>query len=130
VQPHCTKARASVCTTLLSMVPPNSGCGCAITAMPHALPSGTLRSSWMRPAGPASSSRSVCAFIPASSLPSSAQVRRRQQALHHLAVLHVLLDDLVDVVLVDVRVPDAFRVHHGNRAALAAVHATGLVHAH
>ena len=34
VQPHCTKARASVCTTLLSMVPANSGCGWAMTATP------------------------------------------------------------------------------------------------
>jgi hypothetical protein len=42
VQPCCTKARASVCTTLLSMVPPNSGCGCAMTAVPRGVPSGCV----------------------------------------------------------------------------------------
>ncbi len=86
VQPHCTKARARVCTTLLSMVPPNRGWGWAITATPRgAPPSGTLaasRATSMAPAGPCRVSRSVWAFtfamylIAARAYPSSARGQR------------------------------------------------------
>jgi hypothetical protein len=42
----------------------------------------------------------------------------------------VLVDDLVDVLLVDVRVPGAFRIHDDARAFLAAIEAAGGVDAH
>src|ERR1035437_9528500 len=44
-------------------------------------------------------------------------------------MLPVFLDDLVDVMLVDIGVPDFFRVHHDAGAFLAAVEATRLVDA-
>src|SRR5688500_2571715 len=52
------------------------------------------------------------------------------QALDHPSIQHVLIDDLVDVRLVDVRVPDRVGIDHHARPLLAAVEATGLVHAH
>jgi hypothetical protein len=45
-------------------------------------------------------------------------------------VLEVLLDDLVDVRLVDVRVPDLLGVHDDDRPFVAAVEAAGLVDPH
>ena len=61
---------------------------------------------------------------------SAPQMRRRAQALDRPAELQVRLDDLVDVGLIDIAVPDAFRVHHRHRARSAAVQAAGLVDAH
>ncbi|SIT37078.1 hypothetical protein BN2475_100111 [Paraburkholderia ribeironis] len=52
------------------------------------------------------------------------------QTLDDLAVGEMGVDDLVDVGFVDVRVPDAFRIHDERRAELAAIEATGLVDAH
>src|SRR6188508_527533 len=77
----------------------------------------------MTPAGPASRKRRVWEFMP-----SAAQIGRGQQALHDLAVLQVRIDDLVDVVLVDVGVPDGLGIDHRHRPAGAAVEAPGLVH--
>src|SRR2546423_3974056 len=51
------------------------------------------------------------------------------QPLDDAAVLQVLLDDLVDVGVVEVRVPDAFRIDHDARPLLAAIEAAGLVDA-
>src|SRR5688572_1683285 len=51
------------------------------------------------------------------------------QALHDAAVLEMLADDLVDVVLIDVGVPDSVGVDHGNRPLLAAIEAARLVDA-
>jgi hypothetical protein len=62
VQPHCTKARASVCTTLLSMVPANSGCGCAMTATPRESPAGRSSAISSAPAGPSMMDLRVWAF--------------------------------------------------------------------
>jgi len=45
-------------------------------------------------------------------------------------VLQVRVDDLVNVVAVDVGVPDLFGIDHRHRPAGAAVHATRLVDAH
>src|SRR4051812_24653057 len=56
--------------------------------------------------------------------------RSYPQALHDPAVLEMLLDDLVDVGLVHVGVPDLLRIHHDAGAFLAAVEAAGLVDAH
>ena len=81
----------------------------------------------MRPAGPAICSRTVRGVI-ASAL--SADVGRQQQALDDLAALQVRVDDLVDVALVDVGVPDALGIDDRDRAAGAAVEAAGLVDAH
>src|ERR1019366_3171164 len=57
-------------------------------------------------------------------------VRRQEQALDDLAALEVRIDDLVDVGRIDVRVPDAFGIDDGHRAAGAAIEATRLVDAH
>src|SRR6218665_228634 len=62
VQPHCTKARARVCTTLLSIVPPNSGWGCAMMATPRGA-STPSRTASMAPAAPDSSRRSLREFM-------------------------------------------------------------------
>src|SRR5262245_391347 len=61
---------------------------------------------------------------------STPDVRRQQKPLDDLALLEMRVDDLVDVVLVDVRVPDRLRVHHRHRSARTAVQAAGLVDAH
>src|SRR5262245_58904702 len=52
------------------------------------------------------------------------------QALDDAAVLKMLADDLVDVVLVDVGVPDGVGIDHNTRPFLAAVKAPRLVDAH
>src|SRR5688572_15618639 len=126
VQPDCTKARATVCTTLFSMVPPYKGCGCAITAVPREGASviGWSRSMSMAPTGPASWKRRVWEFMR-----SAPQVRGCQQAFDHLPILEVRFDDLVDVVLVDIGVPDRFGVDHDHGPRGAAVEAAGLVDA-
>ena len=70
------------------------------------------------PAGPSTASRSggrrtlICA------------------ALDDATVLQMLVDDLVDVGLVDVRVPDLLRVDDDHRTLVTAVEAPCLVHAH
>ncbi len=61
---------------------------------------------------------------------SAAQLRGRSQALDHLAVFQVRLDDFLDVGRVHVAVPDALRVHHRHRTGVAPVQAAGAVHAH
>ena len=61
-----------------------------------------------RPAGPATCSRTV-RRVSSASRRSAADVGRQQQALDDLAVLQVRVDDLVDVVAVDVGVPDRLR---------------------
>src|SRR5881397_3113618 len=96
-QPSCRQARASVCTTLLSIVPPCCGCGWQITAVPTLAELGASMAHSSGPAGPASICRTVCAFTP-----SAPDARRQQQSLDHLAVLQVRIDDLVDVVRVDI----------------------------
>ena len=45
----------------------------------------------------------------------------------NFALHEVRVDDLVDVVLIDVRVPDAFRIHHDTRPLVATVEAARLV---
>ena len=102
-QPSCTKARASVCTTLLSIVPPCCGCGWQMTATPRCAPSGPSIAHSMRAGRAGDAARAACAGS------SAPDVRRQQQPLDDLAVLQVRIDDLVDVVLVDVGVPDRFR---------------------
>src|SRR5687768_10098201 len=82
----------------------------------------------MRPAGPATSARWVAVAI--NVRPSTTDVGRQQQALDHAPLLQVRVDDLVDIVLVDIGVPDGLGVHHGDRAAGATVEAAGLVDAH
>src|SRR5262245_21124744 len=108
---------ASVVMTLLSIVPPKSGCGCAITARARA-PSGTEAAISMRPAAPSISVRAAGAAI--------LDAQSRDDAPVH----QVLVDDLVDVGLVDVRVPDLLGVHDHDGAFVAAIEAARLVDAH
>src|SRR5688500_15458659 len=115
--PASANALASVVITLLSMVPPKSGCGCAITATARAS-SGCERAISILPAAPAR-----CARVAATAMSDA-------QALDDAAAHEVLLDDLVDVLLVHVRVPGLLGVDHHHRSQLAAVEAAGLVDAH
>ena len=61
---------------------------------------------------------------------SSTKVRRRQQSFNHLAIFKVRFDDFIDVLRVDIAVPDRFGVNHDNRSSGAAVEATRFVDAH
>src|SRR3569832_645438 len=56
-------------------------------------------------------------------------MRRRKQAFDDAAVLQVRLDDLVDVLLVDIGVPDGLGFVVAHRATRAAIHAAGLIDA-
>lgn len=49
------------------------------------------------------------------------------QALHDLATDQVLVDDFINIFLVYIGVPDAFRVHHNYGPFLTAVKTTSLV---
>ena len=116
-------ARARVCATLLSIVPPCCGCGWQITATPRSAPAGASTAHSIAPAGPGTSWRTVWRVH----RPTFGGSSRRSTTW---PLLQVRVDDLVDVVLVDVGVPDRFGVDHGHRAAGAAVQAAGLVDAH
>src|SRR5690349_18408782 len=114
--PASRNAFPRVVTTLLSMVPPKSGCGCAITATAWVF-RGTLAATSILPAAPSSSAR----VVPAGMLDP--------QALDDAPVHEVLVDDLVDVVLVHVGVPDLLGIDDDDRPFLAAVEAARLVDA-
>src|SRR5512141_2620563 len=105
------------------MVPPYSGCGCAISAMPrgaaNCAASGRSSAHSIGPETPARENRWVCAFMAASDF----------QAFDHLAADQVGLDDFIDVAVVDEGVPGSLRIDHQHRAFLAAVEAAGLVDA-
>ncbi|CAG9238348.1 hypothetical protein BCAR13_840140 [Paraburkholderia caribensis] len=130
--------RASVCATLLSIVPPNSGCGCATSAMPRGaappsrLASGASTATSILPTGPSIRYFFVCTFILYGRVTRLKRYGSAvdQQALDNLAVGEMRIDDLVDIALVDVRVPDAFRIHDDRRPFLAAVETPRLVDAH
>src|SRR3954471_2597835 len=93
-----------------------------MSAAPRGLPSGLSTAHSIFPAGPSTNLRCVLARITcAASDP---------QPLDDAPVLHVLLDDLVDVGLVHVGVPDRVGIDHDAGAFLAAVEAAGLVDAH
>src|SRR5260363_435936 len=62
--PSRTKARVSVWTTLLSIVPPNNGCGCATSPIPCLGASVSPTAISIFPAGPSSRYFSVCVFTP------------------------------------------------------------------
>ncbi len=47
-------------------------------------------------------------------------MRWRQQAFDNLAIFEVGFDDFINVVLVNIGVPDGFGVNHRNRPASAA----------
>ena len=51
----------------------------------------------------------------------------RDQALDHLAVFQVRLDNFIDVGFVHVAVPNAFRINNGHRPTRATVKATRFV---
>ena len=92
----CTKARASVCTTLLSIVPPCCGCGWHNTATPRgAHPAGRVdrRLDAARWAGDASGV-AVLRVHAQPQRPTSGGSSRRSTTS---PVLQVRLDDLVDV---------------------------------
>src|SRR5690349_4222646 len=59
----------------------------------------------------------------------SETVLSNAQPLYDAAVDEMLLDDFVNVFLVDVRVPDRFRIHDHHRTFFASVHAAGLIDA-
>ncbi len=67
---------------------------------------------------------------PGSEPGSASEFRRGEQALDHLAVLEVGLDDLVDIAGVHVGVPGALGIDDRDGPARAAVQAARLVHAH
>src|SRR6185369_1006796 len=127
--PSASPARASVCTTLLSIVPPCCGCGWHTTMTPTGSPAGRSRAHSMAPAEPSTIRRSVWEFIGWAQAGSAAHVRRQQEPLDDATVLEVRVDDLVDVGLVDVGVPGALGVDDRHRPAGAAIQASGLVDA-
>ena len=57
-------------------------------------------------------------------------MRRRQQALDHLTILKVRLNNFVNVMLINVAVPNRLRVHHQHRTRSTTVQTTGLVNAY
>src|SRR3989304_5910988 len=52
------------------------------------------------------------------------------QALHHAPMLQMLADDFVQIALVHIGVPDAFRINHQHRPLIARPHAARRVDAH
>ena len=52
-----------------------------------------------------------------------------QQTRHTFALHKMLFDNFIDVVLIDIGVPDPFRVDHQHRTEFAAIEATGLIDA-
>src|SRR3546814_6372110 len=58
-----------------------------------------------------------------SSAPRESPAILEAQALHDPPLLQMLLDDLVDIFFIDVRVPDAFRIHDDAWPFLAAIKA-------
>src|SRR3954469_2437919 len=92
-----------------------------MSAAPRGRPSGWSTAHSIFPAGPSTNLRCVLARITcAASDP---------QPLDDAPVLHVLLDDLVDIGLVHVGVPDRVGIDHDAGAFLAAVEAARLVDA-
>jgi hypothetical protein len=61
---------------------------------------------------------------------SAAKVVRQSQTLDHFAVLQMRFDDFIDVVIVDIGVPNRLGIHHQHRAAGTPVQATSLVDTH
>jgi hypothetical protein len=57
----------------------------------------------------------------------SAYVIRQTQALNHFAVLQMGFDDLVNVVLIHIGVPNRFWINHHDWTACAAIQAAGLI---
>jgi hypothetical protein len=56
-------------------------------------------------------------------------MRRRDQALDHLALFQMAFNNFIDVVVVNKTVPSPLRVDHCNRATRAPVQAARFVHA-
>jgi hypothetical protein len=110
-------------TTLLSMVPPNKGCGWAITATARNGPvPGTWAATSMAPAMPATRDFDTCAEW---------DIAKESdfQSLDHSTVLQVLGDNFVDVRPVDVGVPDVIRIDHHHRPLRTSIQAAGCVDA-
>ncbi len=61
---------------------------------------------------------------------STVECRLDFQTLDHLTRNDMRIDDLVDIMFVDIGVPDRFGVDHHHRTFLTAIQATGLVYAH
>src|SRR5512139_473573 len=120
MKPSSAKVLASVVTILLSMVPPMMGSGCATTAMARGSTSGMCTMPCSTPEG--AGMENLCRPI---RLVCSSDL----QALYYLAVFEVRLDDLVDVALIDIGVPDRLRLNRHHRTVVAAVHAAGRVDA-
>jgi hypothetical protein len=57
-------------------------------------------------------------------------VVRQSQTLDHFAVLQMRFDDFINVVIVDIGVPNRLGIHHQHRPAGTPVQATGLVDTH
>lgn len=51
------------------------------------------------------------------------------QSLYRAIVKQMLLDDLIDVLAIDIAVPDPFRIDHHYRALIAAIQASSAVDA-
>jgi hypothetical protein len=52
------------------------------------------------------------------------------QAFNDATIEQVLLNDFLDILFVDVVIPNLFRVNNNHRPVIATIHATGLVDAH
>src|SRR5689334_3083017 len=96
--------------------------------MPRGSPSGRSMAHSIGPAGPATACTTVRGVI--LDCASTAHVGRQHEALDDAAVLEVRVDDLVDVVAVDVGVPDRLGIDDRHGAAGTAVQAPGFVDAH
>ena len=60
---------------------------------------------------------------------SAPNIGRYQQPLNHLAQLEVRFNNFVDIVLINIGVPDRFGIDHSHRPRGAAIQATGFVDA-
>src|SRR5262245_34763435 len=130
-QPAATNERANVAATLLSRVPPKRGCGWPTKATPTARFEGQSTTTSICPAGPATMRRSLRTVIAARfrALRRPWRTRSDLQAVDRLAMDDVAIDDLVDIVFVDVRVPDCFRVDDHAWSLVATIETPRLVDA-
>ena len=122
-------ARASVCTTLLSIVPPCCGCGWHSTATPRDVAGRRIdrHIRARRPGRRRCAARCVGSRRGAAQRPTSGASSRRSTTLPLFRCESTISSMSL---LVDVGVPDGLGVDHRHRAAGAAVQAARLVDAH
>jgi hypothetical protein len=52
---------------------------------------------------------------------------KQPKTLHNLAIFDVAIDNFIDIFLINIGVPDTFRINYTNRSLLATIKATGLI---